>query len=848
MPRKSTMARKMSIQKRLHGMDQFQADAIDPERERMKRQYRWLKRFLPLFSPLGRVHQVWDLVSIFAIMYSVHVNLFEITWSSDNPDIAEKWRSISLTRLTGLELFTYLEMFLLGFFIVDVFFNFLTAFYDEDGVLVWDRVKIAMEYVKGWFWIDIIDLATNIYTITNPAGAASIPPIKLLRISKILRVLTRWVMLGYDPHKLQIFKMFILLVTVGNLLACAWYKAAQYDSHSEDSWTSLYLPEELQVPVTTPSPTPVDEDGCAGDYDSDEWHTTCDSMKVWSQYLSAAYFSFATLTTVGYGDISAHTNNERILALIALMIGNAIFAAIIGTMASLFNKEDVKETLYQSRLQEINGFMKHHRLPPELRQRIRDYFELGHRVHVEDEQMKQWIPSVLMREVMITIHADLCEVVPFLAEAGRTITGMLMENMHNLVYCAGEYIMVEAELVTAIKIIKAGHVQQINGFGKLVKTLPKGGYFGDECIKTLTCPSTWNYRAKDDVEILSIDQDYFELMLDAFPDFSLLFEELTESRREYDAEAAAKAEKNEKAMAKTGVVERPQTPPPGRKWRSKGSEPLVALKRSKTESGGFDESLKEAHENAIKEAIKAAIVEQGVGVETDEEGRTSFVTKQPSMVSEGDEEAAEAAERREAAKEAEIEEMARKKMLLAEEEAVKLAARMRAKEEAIESGSPAANSDEIAQAELRARTVSGGGAGSWSQRSGRTRLEKKESSMDWTGQEWDMSSDELQRQRALNLVERSGRRSSNISSRAIDMARKGSMQLYGSMGNGAATETRLAAIEKSVDELQQGTKTMMQKIMERLDSIDSRIAAPAAEKGSFTDGTLETRQDPVETL
>ena len=37
MPRKSTMARKMSIQKRLHGMDQFQADAIDPEKERWVR-------------------------------------------------------------------------------------------------------------------------------------------------------------------------------------------------------------------------------------------------------------------------------------------------------------------------------------------------------------------------------------------------------------------------------------------------------------------------------------------------------------------------------------------------------------------------------------------------------------------------------------------------------------------------------------------------------------------------------------------------------------------------------------------------------------------------------------------
>ena len=97
---------------------------------------------------------------------------------------------------------------------------------------------------------------------------------------------------------------------------------------------------------------------------------------------------------------------------------------------------------------------------------------------------------------MNTIHADLVEGVPFLAEAGRTITGMLMENMTPLVFVASEYIMLEAELVTSINIIKEGHVQQIDTWGKLIKTLPKGGYFGDECIKTLSCPSTWNYRAK----------------------------------------------------------------------------------------------------------------------------------------------------------------------------------------------------------------------------------------------------------------------------------------------------------------------------------------------------------------
>ena len=152
-------------------------------------------------------------------------------------------------------------------------------------------------------------------------------------------------------------------------------------------------------------------------------------------------------------------------------------------------------------------------------------------------------------------------------------------------------------------------------------------------------------------------------MLDAFPDFSLLFEELTESRREYDQDAAAKAEKNEKAMAKTGLVEKPQTPPPGRKWRSKGDEAFVTLKRSKTEAGaGLEESLKEAHENAIKDAIKSAIVESSVEVTLDKEGRASLIAKSPSDLVADDKDAFEANVRAQAEKDEELEKMAEERM------------------------------------------------------------------------------------------------------------------------------------------------------------------------------------------
>jgi hypothetical protein len=48
-----------------------------------------------------------------------------------------------------------------------------------------------------------------------------------------------------------------------------------------------------------------------------------------AHYLASIYFAFTTLTTVGYGDISAHTNWERAFALLAVLTGAVFFASII---------------------------------------------------------------------------------------------------------------------------------------------------------------------------------------------------------------------------------------------------------------------------------------------------------------------------------------------------------------------------------------------------------------------------------------------------------------------------------------------------------------------------------------
>lgn len=48
-----------------------------------------------------------------------------------------------------------------------------------------------------------------------------------------------------------------------------------------------------------------------------------------THYVSAYYYAFTVLTTVGFGDISAHSEAERVVNVIIMVFGAYIFGAFL---------------------------------------------------------------------------------------------------------------------------------------------------------------------------------------------------------------------------------------------------------------------------------------------------------------------------------------------------------------------------------------------------------------------------------------------------------------------------------------------------------------------------------------
>lgn len=90
------------------------------------------------------------------------------------------------------------------------------------------------------------------------------------------------------------------------------------------------------------------------------------------KYLSSLYWAVATVLTVGYGDIHAHTIGERIFSIFWMLIGVIFFAFTIGILTSVLARMNSRESHLNSNIEIIDEFCTEANISHELKKRIRE--------------------------------------------------------------------------------------------------------------------------------------------------------------------------------------------------------------------------------------------------------------------------------------------------------------------------------------------------------------------------------------------------------------------------------------------------------------------------------------------
>jgi len=397
------------------------------------------------------------------------------------------------------------DMFIELFFIMDIVVHFRTSFVDVSGRIIYDQKKIAVHYLKGWFILDFLAaLPFEALYFINQSWGFLIQLLKcgrLLRLFRVVRKLHRYT--EYSTVLLTL--LMIAFAMMAHWLACIWYVIGLSEITDKSTVSWLYaLGEAINKPYGN----------FTAGYGPDEG----------SAYVTALYFTLTSMTTVGFGNVAANTNSEKVFAVVTMLIGALMHAAIFGNVAAIIQKLYANRVRYHSRANEIKQFIRVHRIEQDLANRLEDYFHTAWSLSggVDTSEILTTFPDELQADVCMHLYKGLLELNPF-SQAPRGCLRMLSPQVRTVFIGPGEVLLSQNDVINAIYYIANGSMEVLQG-ESVAAILGKGDLFGEDISRKIPAKrSNGDVRALTYCDVYFITRERLQNVLHFYQDFAFKF-------------------------------------------------------------------------------------------------------------------------------------------------------------------------------------------------------------------------------------------------------------------------------------------------------------------------------------
>jgi len=202
-----------------------------------------------------------------------------------------------------------------------------------------------------------------------------------------------------------------------------------------------------------------------------------------SKYVSSFYFIYATLTTVGYGDIAGLSTNERIFCIGIMVLGGFLFGVLIGSLPTILDRRSEAGGRYARLEKSLTEYLVDKKVPPALKGRIFQFFEYRYpeRRSFNGHRIIQDLPRSLRKELALHVHKTVVTACPLLTRCSPDTLGEICMLLRKVFCAEGDTIVSEGTPSTGIYFIKTGQVT-ISRDWETVQVLRAGGVFGENCL------------------------------------------------------------------------------------------------------------------------------------------------------------------------------------------------------------------------------------------------------------------------------------------------------------------------------------------------------------------------------
>jgi len=239
-----------------------------------------------------------------------------------------------------------------------------------------------------------------------------------------------------------------------------------------------------------------------------------------TEYIKGIYWAFTTLTTVGYGDISAKSNYQMLYTCFVEVMGVGVFGYILSNVASLLARSDAAREHHMDNLDKVELYMNSHEVPVQLRSRVRSYYHYmwQNKKGYQDNSIVEDLPVKLQSDLYLHINKPILEKVPFLKGAHPDLIEDLVHQLEFRICVPGERVFRKGDHGDAMYFVHKGQVEIIDDDGNTIVTLGEGAFFGEMALLS-NIQRTRTVRSVEFCEFYVLEKTHFEKACELYPDF-----------------------------------------------------------------------------------------------------------------------------------------------------------------------------------------------------------------------------------------------------------------------------------------------------------------------------------------
>uniref|UniRef100_A0A8R1TZ99 Cyclic nucleotide-binding domain-containing protein n=1 Tax=Onchocerca volvulus TaxID=6282 RepID=A0A8R1TZ99_ONCVO len=324
---------------------------------------------------------------------------------------------------------------------------------------------------------------------------------RLLRLVRVARKLDR-----YSEYGAAV--LLLLMATfalIAHWLGCIWYAIGSAElPHKEFTWLHQ-LARHLNEPyISTNGSMP----------------TGGPSLK--SRYVTSLYFTLSTITSIGFGNVSATTDSEKIFTIIMMILGSLMYASVFGNVSAIIQRLYSGTARYHTEMSRLREFIRFHQIPNPLRQRLEEYFQhaWSYTNGIDMNTVLKGFPDCLQADICLHLNRNLLNNCPAFTGCSAGCLRALSMRFRTTHAPPGDTLVHRGDVLTGLNFIARGSVEILKD-DMVVGILGKDDIFGENpLLYEDVGKSSCNVRALTYCDLHRILRDDLLDVLDIYPEFA----------------------------------------------------------------------------------------------------------------------------------------------------------------------------------------------------------------------------------------------------------------------------------------------------------------------------------------